>query len=320
VVLGFLDPETFFGGQLKLDRGLAEAAIAKVAEPLGMSLEQAAAAVHQVADAKMSDLMRSATVHQGIDPRGYAVYAFGGGGGTHAAIYAKSLECRELVIPRADVASVWSALGIAVADLTHSIRQPMLLREPFDVRAVQEQFDELERQATEYIDTVGQLAESIEVRRHVACKYGMQVFEVVADMPSGPVSAESLAAMSDDFERRYAASFGEDAGYREAGIVITALSVSITGTVAKQPLAGVAAEARPAAAHKLRHERDVYWHELGARRSTPVWSGELLEPGDQVAGPAVVEYPHTTVVVRPEMTMTVDGLGSLRIVTTSEER
>lgn len=313
LVLGFLDPDTFFGGQLKLDRTLAEQAVRTVAEPLGMSVDEAAAAIHQVADAKMSDLMRSMTVRQGIDPRKYGVYAFGGGGGTHAAIYASSLECKELVIPHADIASVWSALGISVADLTHSFRQPVLIGEPFDPGDLARRFEELERRAHEYVQEIGDHTETIDLQRRAACKYGMQVFEVLADLPSGPITEQSLRAMSEDFERRYATLFGEDAGYRQAGIVITALSVDIVGTVDKPQFASSDGTTREADAGKVRQHRDVYWHELQRRHDTPVWSGEMLEPGESIVGPAVVEYPHTTVVVRPEMTMTIDGLGSLRI-------
>ena len=315
VLLGFLDPETFFGGELPLDRSLATAAVRSVAEPMGMTVEQAAAAIHRVADAKMSDLMRSMTVRQGIDPRKYTVYAFGGGGGTHAAVYSSGLGCRELVVPRADVASVWSALGVAFADLTHSFRQPVLFGEPFDLAAIAEHVDRLERRAAEYVRGIGDLAESIEIRRQAACKYGMQVFEVTADIPTGEVTAESMRRMSEDFEARYAALFGADAGYRQAGVVITALTVEIVGRVTKPRFRGVDVTPRDAAVGKIRRHRDVYWHEHEDRVRTAVWTGPLLEPGDVVVGPAVVEYPHTTVVVRPGMTMQVDGLGSLRIAT-----
>ena len=317
LVAGFLDPDTFFDGKLKLNREMADAAVRTVAEPLGMSLDEAAAAIHQVADAKMSDLVRSMTVRQGIDPRKYAVYAFGGGGGAHAAIYAQSLECKELVIPRADIASVWSALGIAFADLTHTFRQPVLMAEPFDPQQIADRFAELEQRADEYISEIGDHTATTEIQRRAACKYGMQVFEVLADLDGGPVTADSLHRMSEDFEARYATLFGADAGYRQAGIVITALSVDIVGKVDKPQFAPVDAPHRAAAPHKVREHRDVYWHELAQRQATPVWTGHLLDPGESIVGPAVVEYPHTTVVVRPAMTMRVDGLGSLRITATT---
>jgi N-methylhydantoinase A len=258
-------------------------------------------------------LMRSMTVRQGIDPRRYAVYGFGGGGGTHASVYAQSLGCKEVIIPRADIASVWSALGISVADLTQSFRRPVLLREPFDVQLAAQQLGELERRAKEYVERIGAHAEDIEIRRHAACKYGMQVFEVVADIPPGEITPDSLARMSADFERRYATTFGEDAGYRQAGIVITAFSVDIIGRVAKPQFESAETQYRDAAASKRRSDRQVYWREFGSRRDTAVWDGEQFEVGDRIAGPAIAEYPHTTLVIRPGMEMRVDGLGSLRI-------
>jgi N-methylhydantoinase A len=259
------------------------------------------------------------TVRQGIDPRRYAVYGFGGGGGTHASVYAQSLGCKELIIPRADIASVWSALGISIADLTHSFRQPVLLREPFDVDLAAEHVGELERRAMEYVERIGGHAEDIEIRRRAACKYGMQVFEVVADIPAGEITPDSLASMSADFERRYATTFGEDAGYRQAGVVITAFSVHIVGRVAKPQFDSAETESREAASSKRRSDREVYWHEFGSRRATAVWDGDQFEAGERIAGPAIVEYPHTTVVIRPGMEMRVDGLGSLRITVPDTE-
>lgn len=319
VVLGFLDPETFFGGRLPLDRALAEAAVRTVAEPLRMTIDEAAAAIHRVTDAKMTDLMRSMTVRQGIDPRKYEVYAFGGGGGTHAAVYSASLGCKELVVPRADIASVWSALGAAFADLTHSFRQPVQFSEPFDEAAIAEHFARLERRAADYVREIGDLTEDVEMRRQAACKYGMQVFEVTADVPAGKVTTASLARMSEDFEAKYATLFGADAGYRQAGVVIMALTIEIVGRVTKPRFARVDAPPADAAEDKMRNRRDVYWHERQERVTTPVWIGPRFVPGDRIRGPAVVEYPHTTVVVRPDMTLQVDSLGSLRIATDTRE-
>jgi N-methylhydantoinase A len=200
-----------------------------------------------------------------------------------------------------------------VADLTQSFRQAVLLREPFNLHLAAQHLDELERRAMEYVERIGGHAEDIELRRHAACKYGMQVFEVVADIPPGELGADSLARMSADFERRYAKTFGEDAGYRQAGIVITAFSVDIVGRVAKPQFDSAETEYREAASSKRRDDRPIYWHEFGSRDATAVWDGDQFKAGDSIAGPAIVEYPHTTLVIRPGMNMRVDGLGSLRI-------
>ena len=133
LVLGVLNPDRFLGGRLSLDLAAARAAIAELAQPLGLTVDQCAAGIVRIVDERMSDLMRSMTVRRGLDPRAFTVYAFGGGGGAHAGIYTAGLGINEFVVPLADTASVWSALGIAVADIAASFEQPLFLRAPYDV-------------------------------------------------------------------------------------------------------------------------------------------------------------------------------------------
>jgi N-methylhydantoinase A len=307
LVLGVLNPDRFLGGRLSLDVAAASAAIAELAEPLGLTIDQCAAGIVRIVDERMSDLMRSMTVRRGLDPRTFTVYAFGGGGGAHAGIYTAGLGINEFVVPLADTASVWSALGIAVADIAASFEQPLFLRPPYDVARIAEVIGSLEARALESTEADRRYVEELQLHRMANLKYGMQVFEVEAELPSGPITEASVDALLADFERRYAERFGADAGYREAGIVITGFRVRVHGRVRKP---SVVDRDTGAGDGGIRSSREVYWEELGARTPTTVWDGTGLGPDDTLDGPAIVELPDTTIVVRPGSRVSIDRYGN----------
>nr|MBA3263534.1 hydantoinase/oxoprolinase family protein [Thermoleophilaceae bacterium] len=116
VVLGGIDPDNFLGGRMRLDRDLAVEAIrSRVAEPLGLEPEVAAARIVDIVNSQMADLIRRVTIERGLDPAGFAVFAYGGAAGMHAGAYARKLGCRHVVVPRA--AAVFSAFGIGMSDV-----------------------------------------------------------------------------------------------------------------------------------------------------------------------------------------------------------
>jgi N-methylhydantoinase A len=311
LVLGILDPDAFLGGRLALDADAARAAIAGLADRLGLSLDACAAGIVRIADEHMSDLMRSMTVRRGLDPRDFTVYAFGGGGGAHAGIYASGLGISEFVVPLADTASVWSALGVAVADLAATFEQPLYLTPPHDPAVVQSAVEELERRAREATADDARYVEELAIRRFANCKYGLQVFETEAELPPGPVTEDSLAELFESFERNYAGRFGAGAGYRDAGILVTSVGVQVHGRVRKPSVVRrTLLDAAPAGDRSGSAARDVYWEELGERVPTAIWDGSALTPGAAVDGPAVIELPDTTIVVRPGHRASIDEYGN----------
>ncbi len=310
LVLGVLDAERFLGGRLKLDRAAAEAAIAPLAESLGLTVDECAAGIVRVVDARMSDLIRSMTVQRGLDPRAFTVYAFGGGAGAHAGLYTQGLGIDRWVVPLRDAASVWSAVGLATADLLDVYEQPLVLRDPFDPAALNEAYETLEAQAREELGDQAASVEEVSFERYARCKYGLQVYEVQAPAPPGRLDEAGAQQVAASFEDVYARRYGEDAGYRQAGIVLTAVGLRANGRVRKPAAAELAtAEPTPPAAASL-GERPVYWSESRSRIATPVWRGEHLLPGNVVPGPAVVELPDTTVLVRPGASLTIDTFGN----------
>src|SRR5919109_454978 len=142
VVLGAIDPDYFLGGRIKLDRAGALAALTeRIAEPLGVAPEAAAAATVEIANAQMSDLIRKITVERGLDPAGFTIFAYGGAAGLHVGAYAQRLGCRHVVVPAA--AAVFSAFGIGMSDVKRVAMVSDPMRAPFDLDRWRRTLDEL---------------------------------------------------------------------------------------------------------------------------------------------------------------------------------
>lgn len=313
LLLGVLDPNYFLGGRLPLDRAKAEAAIRSVADPLGMDLLTCAAGIVEVVDARMADLIRSMTLQQGLDPRNFTVYAFGGGGGTHAALYTRNLGISEFVIPLGDAASVWSALGIATADVLYTFGRPLYETAPFDPHTVARTFEELESQAREVIEAEMSHVLDWELKRFASCKYGQQIFVVEAPVPAGELGSKQMETIVNSFEELYAERFGAEAGYRQAGVQLTRLNLRLIGHGEHPHVPSVNVAPRPAAAEAQKGERDVYWQEHRGTRQTKIWDGSKLGCGDWIDGPGVIEFPDSTVVVRPGGSLALDSFGNVRV-------
>lgn len=307
LILGVLNPDGRLAGGLELDLDAAERAIDSLGSQLGLGRLECAAGIVEIVDARMQDLVRRMTIQRGFDPRDLFLFGYGGGAAAHAGLYGRDLGVKGLVIPLTDVASVWSALGVAVEDVVKVYEAPMFMSEPFDAESIGHMYERLEASA---MAELGLMANGKEVRlqRSADMKYGMQVFEVEGIAPEGdPLEDGYVDAMIASFERAYAERFGAGSGYREAGVVLTALRV----------------EARvPAAPPDLRRReltegspermsvRDVYWRELQGLTATPIYASESLLPGHVMSGPAIVECPDTTIVVRPGQTAAIDAWGN----------
>jgi N-methylhydantoinase A len=312
LVLGVLSPDGLLGGGLRLDLGRAEEAIGKLADRIGIELRDCAAGIIEIVDSQMEDLVRRMTIQQGRDPREAVIYGIGGAAASHAPLYGRGLGVQRLVVPLADVASVWSALGVAIADVVRVYDSPIYLSAPFEPEQVARAYERLEATARNDLERDALEYERLVLRRASDMRYGLQVFEVESDAPSGDLRSESaMAEMVASFEREYANRFGVGSGYAEAGVLLTGLRVEARGVVARPKLCAPPRDAAASAAEAQSGERAIYWWERREDVATPIYAGARLPAGETVAGPAVIEYPETTAVVRPGQSAYVDELGSL---------
>jgi N-methylhydantoinase A len=155
VVLGTINPDNFLGGRIKLDRKKAVEAVQRIADPLKLSLMEAASGIARIAEFKMADIIRKMTVEKGLDPRDFVLFAFGGAGPAHAGVFAYELGVQKVVIPQKQIASAWCAFGAASADILHVYEQVDIQPSPFDATRVNGALDTLQKKANEQMDRDG---------------------------------------------------------------------------------------------------------------------------------------------------------------------
>ena len=304
LVLGYYDPGFFLGGTMALDVAAARAAVATVAEPLGLSIEQAAWGIHKVVVESMADAARVYLVERGKDPRRYAVVGFGGAGPAHAAEVARALGVAELVVPPASGAA--SALGFLVAPLSASRVQsrPTRLDAGADLGAVEASLQGLEADARGELAAAGARA-GLQVERTADMRLVGQMHEIAVPLPADAIDAGSLSALLSAFTAAYTARYA--ALGAQATVEVVNLRVTVTGPTPSLVLPGPGNAAM--SAHK--GVRAAWFG--GGFVETPVYDRYALTEGQVMQGPAIVEEREATTVVAPGDTLRVDAAGNLRI-------
>jgi N-methylhydantoinase A len=287
LALGYLADGAELGGELVLSRERAERALARVGRELGLDPVKTALGVVRVANAEMTRALRVISVERGLDPRDFALVAFGGAGGMHACALAEELGMATVLVPRAG--GVLSALGLAISDVRRDYVRPFLASlEGLDLERLERAFAELEEQAR------GDLEEP-SLRRRADLRHRRQAFELT-------VKADRAGALHERFleahERRY--------GYRMEDEPVELVNVRVVATVEVDKPA--LREEPPPRAPQARSREIVV---DGERHSAAVLSRDGLGAGSRVEGPAVVEFREATCVVRPGWAGTVDDAGTL---------
>ena len=311
VVLGLIDPERFLGGRMKLDRDAAVRAVERVAGPIGLSVEQAAAGIVHVNSLRAATLIRQRTIEQGLDPRDFVLYAFGGAGPVHAFAFAQELGVKEVVIPLGNGASTLSAYGIAASDAMRTFEQECRVRAPFDASELAAVVQDVEELALNALQEAGFERAAVKLERTALMRYAEQFLqELPLEIHPGPIDAAACEDLRQRFDAEYARLYGEG-----ARAVFQAVEIFAVRVAAHVPLGfAVAAGSRdghPRGELEPDHTRRVYWPHESAWVETAVHDGEALGDGASIAGPAVVDLPHTAVSVASGQRLHRDGLGNL---------
>lgn len=307
VVLGFINPETFLGGRRRLDAAAAREGIGALGQALGLGVEETAAGISEIIDNMMADKIRRMTVYRGHDSRNFSLFAFGGGGPTHASAFSRQLRVAEVVVPLGNTASVLSALGTVSTDVLHTYDRAIRVLAPFDMAQISAELDELAREGSRQLAEEGFAADAVAVETVVSMKYGAQVFDIDIPFPREATSEE----LCETFVRTYEQRYGAGSGYAPAGIEILRLRVRVLGRIPKADIVrrGRSADEEEAVAIG---SRPVWWRENGAFVETPVYRGDSGWIVD-LEGPAIVELPDTTVPIRPGDRVRHDEYGNLVI-------
>lgn len=312
VALGFIHPAKFLSGRLPLRKDLATAALERVAGPLfDGDTVQAAAAIRLIVDAQMADLVRKASLERGHDPRRFVLMSYGGAGPLHAASYARGLGIQRILIPRN--ATVFSAYGAALSDLRYTIERSVradLFASPPKIDA---EFAAMERQATGLLMEQGIAEEAISITRSADMRYERQLHDIRVPLGHGVAGASAARTA---FESRYRQLYGETAGVPDAGVELLRIIIEALGLTRKPALA--AHGRRGFRGAEAATSRRIYWPEVHEWIDTPAVGGDVVGPGDEFAGPVVIDEPGTTIVIPPGARATVDGLDNVVISLTEE--
>jgi N-methylhydantoinase A len=309
LVLGYLDPGFFLGGAMALDvEGAREAIRRVVAEPLGLSVEEAAWGIHQIVNESMAGAARVHTLERGADPRRLPVFAFGGAGPVHGYRVAAALGSPRLIVPAA--AGVMSAIGFLAAPLAFDFVRTFRGRlDSIDWARVNALLTEMESEGTAILRSAGVPGKEINHRRLAEMRYVGQGHEVRVPLSPGPLNPQSVRSLQAAFESEYRRLYDR---LGPPSVPIEAITWRVISSGPKPDLRLSTANGTGGDASQARKgSRRAYVPEAHAMAEVPVYDRYRLGPGAAFRGPAIVEERESTTVIGPYAAVTIDGEGNL---------
>jgi N-methylhydantoinase A len=317
VVLGYLNPDSFLGGRMRLDRELAVQALSRLGAELAMEPEEVALGVFRIINSQMADLILKSTIEQGHDPRECILVAYGGAGPTHAVFYGQDIGAKAIYV-LAD-STVFSAEGMLTCDVTHTAEMSSLVDTPFDdadLAGIGERFAQLEAGVLAQFEREGASREQVFLARTLGLRFRRQVTTLEVDVDPGEVNREYGERVLERFLERYARVFGSGALLTGGGCEIELHRV--VGRLPIQPVEFPEHESEGEDASLARQgERSVYFEPLGYT-STQIYDGNALRAGNVIEGPAIVERMGDSVVIPPGYRAVVDRYLTMQLAVASE--
>jgi N-methylhydantoinase A len=305
VVLGYINPEYFAGGSIKLQAGAAARAIEeRVARPLGLSLEDAAWGIHTIVNTNMELATRVVSIERGRDPRDLTFVAFGGSGPVHGCRIAQALGIPRIVLPAS--AGVTAAIGLLAAEVKFDVARTYVRRlDAVDGAALDAMYGEMSAQAVAVVQESA-VAGEVVVTRSADARYVGQGYEVTVPVPQGRLDPPALERVRASFHEIYAARYGYANASESVEVVTWKLSA-----VGGSPRIALAKAATTSADVRRKSTRRAYFPEARGYADTPVYDRYQLPAGTSLTGPAIVEERESTTVLPPGVRATVDEYASL---------
>jgi len=313
LVLGYLSPDFFAGGRIRLDADAARAAIdSHIGAPLGLDTVGAAAGMFRVMNVNMASAIREVSVERGYDPRDFPLVCAGGAGAIHAAMIGRELGIRKILVPRE--ASILCAAGMLRTDLRHDlVRSFAVAFTPEDLKRepLLSVLADLEAEADTLLSSEGVDAEDRDGVYALDLRYRGQYHEVrVDEVPEAALRALEFDTLKGLFHSAHNRLFGYDLAEEGTPVELVNVRLTVLGRTPKPKLAVLPASGAEASG-ALKGERAIFEPTAGRFVEAPVYDGDRLAPGNELSGPAIVETPVTTIVVPAAFDLTVDTLGTV---------
>jgi N-methylhydantoinase A len=307
LALGYLNPEYFAGGAMRLHLGGAVRAIEeRLARPLGLSLDEAAWGIHTLVNTNMELATRVVSIERGRDPRGLTLVAFGGSGPVHGCRLAQALGIPRVILPAA--AGVTAAIGLLAAEVRFDVARTYVRRlDALDPAALDAMYAEMAGQAAAVARDAA-AGGAVTIVRSVDARYAGQGYELTVPVPAGRLDAAVLARVRASFDEIYAARYGYAQPAEPVEVVTWKLSA-----IGGAPRLTLAKAAPTPGAGVVKGRRRAYFPEAGGWVDCPVYDRDRVAAGMQIVGPAIVEERESTSVLPPDAVATVDEHANLRV-------
>lgn len=305
-LIGYMDPSTFLGGSINLDLESVRATFQKdIADPLGLSIEEAAFGIYRIAAAQVADLIHEITVERGLDPRDFALHAFGGSCPLLCAMFGAELNVERIVVPY--TASVNCAFGLVSADIVHEYTHTATLPADCDPSEINAFYEPMIATAKAQLAAEGFEGDRTAMEWSVDLRYARQVHEVTTPVSGDtPLDRASLDRLVVDFEAQYERKYGRGSAYREAGVEMTLFRLSARGLLERPEIEPLPLKGEDAGAAK-KGRREIFVDARDGMAEADIYDFDKLEPGNRFTGPAVIHTPITTIVVQDRQTASVDA-------------
>jgi N-methylhydantoinase A/oxoprolinase/acetone carboxylase beta subunit len=310
VVLGYLDPDSFLGGRMRLQRELAEETLESLAKMSELSMTAIAWGIYSVACNMMAGAARTHIIERGQDPRRFPLVAFGGAGPIHATRMARILGVPDVIIP--PLSGVASALGMLVApmtiDVSRSLPAPLASTDWNRLVGV---YGQMEKAAIEMFAVGASEATQVHLHKLADMRLDGQFHSIEVDLPNQRLSAATEPEIARSFDARYEHLYHSVLpDYRRLVMTWRLLATLPPPAFDATSLRPAAAADKPA---PKRGSRLVYFPETNGYVMIPVYRRQDLAVGIRLSGPAIVEEPESTTVLGPGDNLRVEESGSLRI-------
>ncbi len=299
VVLGVLHPTHLLGGRMPIRKTLAEAAVDRLGEQMGLSREAVADGIISIVVANMAKAIRVISVQRGHDPRHFALMAFGGAGPIHASRLARELECPRIIVPPHP--GILCATGLLMTDMVTDYAHTRLMALDGAQTAIAEEFSALEAAAVRWFEAEGIPGEARATRRSIDMRYAGQNYEL-------SIPAQDPAELRSAFEAEHERMYGYIA--QEEPIQLVTFRIEATGRVPKSEFREVAARER---APEPMGTRQVWLPEAGGWTQTDLYDRAALAAGQTIAGPAIVEQMDSTTLILPGQSAAIDRFANIVI-------